>query len=170
MQLNKKNKYLILGTLVMLFLSYQLALKKTWVLKNEYEQKLLEQHNTSNANEQLAYLHRKEKALNKKLLDLNINDTSIENNLLKFLHEKCLKQEVKLIQFKAPHVSVNEKGKIITHIFQLEGKYTGILKVLNAIENNGSFGAVEHLSYDKKKDLRKKRSYLTASVFLNRIQ
>ena len=80
------------------------------------------------------------------------------------------KSDVKIINFNAPHKIEDGKNAIETYIFNLEGSFTNILKTLNALENNGGFGAITHVGFEKKKDYRTKRTYLQAEVFLEQVK
>lgn len=166
MQLNTKNKLLALGGLVLLILSYQLAIKKTLVAQKEYAINTERQVAIANLPNQLLQLSQKEQQLDAQLHHLNLEDTSMQSNLLKFLNRQTEIQKVKIIDFNAPHRIQTEQHLVETYIFDLEGGYVPIVKVLNALENNGGFGAITHLTFEKKKDYRSKRTYLQAQVFL----
>jgi hypothetical protein len=115
-------------------------------------------------------LSQKERFLDEQLKELNLGDASMQNNLLKFLNRHAGKNKVKVIDFNSPHVIATENEEIATYIFNLEGGYTQILKTLHSLENNGGFGSVTHVVFEKKKDYRKKRTYLQAEVFLEQVK
>jgi len=170
MKLTKKNKYLIFGFIAMLVISYKLALENTIVAKMRYSENVEKQASISNLPKQLSMLSQKEQFLDKQLQELNLEDTSMQSSLLKFLNKQVRQYKVKVIDFNSPHIITTENEEIATYIFNLEGGYTNILKTLNSLENNGSFGSITHVGFEKKKNYRTKRTYLQAEVFLEQIR
>ncbi len=166
MKLTNKNKYLLVGVVALSLLSYRLAIHNTLAVREEFYNNLEKKESIANLPGQLSMLGQKEKTLDAQLLALNVGNSSLQNNLLKFLNQEASKNRVKIIDFNSPHVVEAEKGTIETHIIHLEGGYTDILKTLNALENKGSYGAISHLAFEKKKNHRSKRTYLQAEVFL----
>ncbi|MEM1340494.1 MAG: hypothetical protein AAF717_08295 [Bacteroidota bacterium] len=170
MLLNSKNKGLLLGVIALLIVSYQLAITKTIAARKAHRANYKRDISAANLPEQHSLLSKKEQQLDAQLLKFNLEDTSLQNNLLKFLTAQTEKQHVKIIDFNAPH-SIQNKGQTVeTYIFDLEGGYTAILKVLNALENNAGFGGIVHVAYEKKKALRSKRTALQARVFLEQMR
>ena len=170
MKLTKKNKYLIFGILAMLVISYKLALENTITGKMRYSENVEKQASISNLPQQLSLLSQKEQFLDKQLQELNLEDTSMQSSLLKFLNKQVRQHKVKVIDFNSPHIITTENEEIATYIFNLEGGYTNILKTLNSLENNGSFGSITHVGFEKKKNYRTKRTYLQAEVFLEQLK
>ncbi len=170
MQLNKKNKLLVLGVLVMSLLCYFLAVKKTMLLREEYNLLSEKDKLAQNLGVKLATLAKKEQNLNSQFNQLNLGATSIQNNLLRVLNEQSLTYGVKIIEFNAPHVVQANNTESKTHIFTLEGSYTAILSLIHELEKRGSFGRVIHLNFEKKKDYRNRKAYLQATVFLAQLK
>lgn len=168
--MTKKNKLLILGFTLMVLVSYQFALKNTVRTYSDFVENQKEKELVGNIPKQLALLTQKERVLDKQLQKLNLEDSSVQSNLLKFLNRQAELNSVKVIAFNAPHSIVEEAKTIETFIFDLEGNYTDILKTINALENSGSFGAVVHLQIEKLKNYRSKKTYLQATVFLEQVR
>ncbi len=150
----------------MLLVSYQLAITKTLAAREENAINTERLVAIANLPKQLSALSKKEQQLDLQLQHLNLEDASMQNTLLKFLNHQTGKQQVKIIDFNAPHSIQTEQHTIETYIFDLEGGYTPILNVLNALENNGGFGAIVHVAFEKKTAYRSKKTYLQAKVFL----
>lgn len=166
MKFNKKNKILFVGILLMLFVSYRLAIKKTMDEAKAHTVNFERKELIKDIPKQLAFLNQKEIHLDTQLRLLNVENSSLQNSLLKFLNEASEKHKVKIIEFNSPHIYSTERETKETYIFKLEGSYTSILKTIHALENKGSFGAVAHLEMEKKKDYRTKRTFLQAKIFL----
>ncbi|MEO0570792.1 MAG: hypothetical protein AAF039_03735 [Bacteroidota bacterium] len=170
MLVNRKNKLLVLGFALMVLISYRLAIRNTLSTYGTYVENKKGKERVGNIPKQLALLTQKERALDKKLRELNLEDSSNQSNLLKFLNRQAQLNAVKIIAFNAPHSVKKENRTTETYIFDLEGNYTDILKIINALENSGSFGAVVHLQIEKLKNYRSKKTYLQAKVFLEQVK
>ena len=168
--MNKKNKLLILGIAVMVLVSYQFAIKKTVATFGSYNENQKNAELIGNIPKKLALLKQKEVVLDEQLLKLKIDGGSFQSNLLKFLNHHAQLNSVKIIAFNASHLLIEENKTVETFIFDLEGNYTDILKTINVLENNGSFGTVVHLNIEKIKNYRSKKIHLQAKVFLEQIR
>lgn len=168
--MTKKNKLLILGFALMVLVSYQFAIKNTVNTYGDYLENKKTKEKVANIPKQLALLTQKERVLDRQLQELNLEDSSVQSNLLKFLNQQARLHSVKVIVFNAPHSIVEESKTVETFIFDLEGNFTDILKTVNALENNGSFGAVVHLQIEKLKNYRSKKTFLQAKVFLEQVR
>ena len=73
---------------------------------------------------------------------------------------------VKLIEFKSPHFFQDKSTENVTYMMKLEGRYTEILKVLYALENQSGFGSISHTSFEKQNNHRTQKEHLQSSVFL----
>ena len=166
MKLSNKNKYLIAGSIAILLLSYRLAIHKTIMAREEYGINMEKKESISNLPFQLSMLGQKEKVLDGQLDALDASGSSAQNNLLNFLNREAAKNKVKVIDYNTPHVVDGENGSVQTSIFLLEGGYTDILKVLNALENKGTFGVINHVVFENKKSHRSKSTFLQTQVFL----
>ncbi|MEM8927831.1 MAG: hypothetical protein AAGC45_06475 [Bacteroidota bacterium] len=164
--MTKKNKVLILAIALMGLVSYNYAIKNTFRTYRNYIENQKGKKLVGNVPKQLDLLTKKEGVLDKKLQQLNMEDSTVQSTLLKFLNQQGELNAIKVIAFNAPH-SFKEGNKTIeTYIFDLEGNYTDLLKTINALENSGSFGAVVHLQIEKLKNYRSNKTYLQARVFL----
>ncbi len=170
MKLNRKNKILVLCFFIALSICYSFAISNTVKLYKDYHLKneLITNNNYSPKWENL--LHLKEKQLDLSLTQYTISDTeSLQNDLLKQLNIYSNTYHLKIIDFKEPHVISNEKGySTLSYLFTLEGNYNGCLLLLNKIENNPSFGSINHLDFIKKRDYKTNTDHLFVEVILQK--
>lgn len=165
-----KNILLLLLFLLALLLCYKLAISNTLTLRKEYLSLKKEEQLFNNIPQQLALLSKKEMYLDSALQKLDLNNSAMENNLLRVVNKEAAKNNLKVIDFNAPHTSAEGNNNVMTYIFTLEGSYTSILKIIHDLENKRNFGNVAHLSLEKKKDYRRRRTYLQVLVFLEQIK
>lgn len=165
-----KNILLLLLFLLALLLCYKLAISSTLTLRKEYVSLKKEEQLFKNIPQQLALLSKKEMYLDSVLQKLDLNNSAMENNLLRVVNKEAAKNNIKVIDFNAPHTSTEGSNNVMTYIFTLEGSYASILKVIHDLENKRNFGRIAHLSLAKKKDYRSRRIYLQVLVFLEQIK
>ncbi|WP_036384441.1 hypothetical protein [Muricauda sp. MAR_2010_75] len=166
MKLSNKNKILLGGFVVLLLFSYHLAIKKTLLLRSDYLSNMEKHELVQNLPMELSALSQKDKQLDAQFRELDLGSSNFQNDLLKFLNENASSNEVKMVQFNAPHTIESNNTNIKTYIFVLEGSFSEILKVVHAIESRGNFGAISHMGFEKKRDYRSGRSSLQSTVHL----
>lgn len=170
MRLDKRNKLLIGGFVLVLFVCYQLAIKKTLALRSQYLRETEQQEQVLDIPVKLADLRNKELQLDAQFEALNLGSNNVQNELLHFLNEQGGQHSVKVMDFKAPHVISEENTTTRTYQFVLEGHFTNILKVAHGLETKANFGGITHMAFEKQWDLRQKKSYLQASLHLKQIE
>ncbi|MDC6384609.1 hypothetical protein D2V93_06945 [Flagellimonas taeanensis] len=166
MGLDSRNKLLLGGFIVLLVLSYQLAIKKTLVLREAYVAGLEQAEQATDIPRELASLTKKETYLDEQFQQLNLGSSSVQNDLLKFLNSHTGDHGVKIMDFGAPHLTQDGNTAYKSYIFTLEGNFKGILHVAHALENQGNFGAISHMAFTKEKDHRTKKTSLRATIHL----
>lgn len=162
--------FFIGGTLLLLLLSYLAAISKTFAARKDYQSLKKEERLYKDVSHQFKMLSQKEVYYDSILTHMNLTDTSLENNLLKTINEEAANQNLKVKDFKTPHVFINNGTRQVSYNFTLEGGYTAILKLLYTIEKTGTFGEIIHLNFQKEMDFRTRRKYLTAQILIQSIQ
>ncbi|WP_281336001.1 general secretion pathway protein [Flavobacterium eburneipallidum] len=169
MRLNRKNKGLLFGFLIALYICYSFAISNTISYYKEYQSKS-EMISENNSSPKLAnQLRQKEKQLDVMLSRYNIKTSeSFQNDLLKQLTAYGDSYHLKIIDFKEPH-SITDKGFTTTsYIFSLEGSFNGCLALLNKIENNPTLGSIKHLNFTKKRNYKTNIDQLFLEVILQK--
>lgn len=165
-----KNIILLLFLFLALLLCYKLAISNTLALRKEYLSLKKEERLSEDIPQQLALLSKKEVYLDSVLQKLDLNNTAMENNLLRVVNKEAAENNIKIIDFNAPHTSDKDNSHVMTYIFTLEGSYASILELIHDLETKRNLGSVSHLEFEKKKDYRTKRTYLQTKVFLEQIK
>lgn len=165
-----KNIVLLLAIFLVLLLCYQFAISNTLQQKNEYNVLHAEQVLLANAPEKLGVLSKKQIYFDSILNTMNLGNTSIENNLLRVITVEVKKNNLKLLDFNDPHTFEINNSQLNTFDFTLEGNFTSLLNTIYTLEQKHTFGEVVHLYFEKKKNYRSNKNYLTARVFIQNIE
>ncbi|WP_417940952.1 hypothetical protein [Flavobacterium sp. RS13.1] len=169
MKLNNKNKLLIVGFLVVLYICYSFAISNTINYYKEYKNKQEEITADSNMPKLAGQLMQKEKQLDQVLADYDIDvSASFQNDLLKQLTSYSENYQLKIVDFQQPHV-VSQKGFSTTsYIFSLEGSFNGCLTLINKIENTAALGNIKYLNFIKTKNFKTNTDQLTVEVIVEK--
>lgn len=166
MKIDKKNKMLFAGMLLLLLVSYQFAINKTILLGKESKRLNIEVEKFKDIPNKLSILHQKNIHYDSILGKMDLVDTSIQNNLLRTINQEAAKTNTKVMEFKQPHLYQVGENSLHTYSFNLNGNYKNILKVVHTIEQKGSFGEIVHVDFQKKKNYRNNKYNLGATVFV----
>lgn len=161
-----KNILLVAGFIISLILCYHLAISNTLVLKKEYNDLKEEELLFKNTPKKLPLLKQKETYYDSLLSKYQIQDGSIQNNLLKSINTFTSNNSLKVIGFLEPHIFKANDLNIKTYQFTIEGNYNSILKLIYHLEQQTKFGEIINLHFEKKKNFKSGKHYLQAHVLL----
>lgn len=167
MKLNKKNKGLVAGFVLILYICYSFAISNTIQYYKQYKEKEKQIADDSNMPNLVVQLLQKEKQLDQVLSqhEINVSD-SFQNDLLKQLSSYSNQYHLKITDFQEPH-NISQKGfNTTSYIFTLEGSFNGCLALLNQIENNPKLGAIKHLNFTRKKNYKTNTDQLFVEVIM----
>ncbi|MCH2197062.1 hypothetical protein [Kordia sp.] len=161
-----KNRLLVGGFVILLFLCYKFAISNTFSLKAEHSKLLKEQKIFENTPKQIALLKKKEQYYDSLLTKYKIGGTSLQNNLLNTVTTFSKNHDLKVVDFLEPHVYREKSLTVNTYWFSVEGHFNNILQLIYTLEQRTKYGEVISVSYEKKKNYRTGRSYLQARIML----
>ncbi len=161
---------MLLGILLLLIASYQLAIRKTFMLKDEYAQLRADAHQFKDIPQKLSMLSQKEVYYDSILEKINLVETSVQNNLLYSLNQEAKKNGTQVMDFNPPHVLELGENTLFTFSFSLNGRFADIIKTVHAIEQKGSFGEIVHLDFEKKNNYKTNKSVLGATVLIQLVK
>jgi len=169
MKLNKKNRVLLLGFCIVLYICYAFAFSNTWEYYDQYTTQRELTNTSLNDPAYLQSLLQKEKQLDKVLSQYsNTTNASFQNELLRQLSILSSRDMLKIVDFKEPHTFVEKNIRTNSYVFSLQGSFNGILLLINSLENNPSLGYIKNITFTKKKNYRTGEDYLAAEVILQK--
>jgi hypothetical protein len=169
MKQQTKNRILLAAVVITLLVSYRFAIRNTFELREQYHQLSSQAVSVKDMPSRLALLKQKERYYDSVLTQMDLGDTSLQNNLLRVLNRESSKNDLKIIDFNQPHIYKTETNSLYTYSFGLNGGYPNILKTIHTLEQNGKFGEVVHIDFEKKKNYRSNKNYLEAKVLLQQV-
>lgn len=169
MKLNRKNRMLLLGFIVTLYICYTFAFSNTVDYYRHYQSQKELAANNLNDFGLLQQLIQKERQLDSLLEQYTMaTGSSFQNELLNRLTHFSNAHNLKIIDFKEPHIFTENNLKTSSYIFTLEGSFNGILLLINSIENDPSLGSVQHIFFIKRRNYKNNSDYLRAEIVLQK--
>lgn len=161
-----KNIFITVGFLIMVILAFKYAISNTLELRSEYKSLKTDAVVFDNLPSQLSSLKQKESYLDSLLLGYQLNENSMQNNVLKAISSYSTDKSIKVLDFLEPHVTMHEGVVINIYQFTLEGDYLSIINLIHQFEQKTKFGEIIHLGFYKVKNHKTGRYYLQADVLL----
>jgi hypothetical protein len=165
MKLNRKNKFLILGFIIALYLSYSFAISKSLFYRNQYIQNK-EMANKDNQPKVLANLKYKEKQIDLWMSKNIFFSSNFQNELLKELTISSNLYDTKIVDFQKPHIFIEKNNQTTSYSFSIEGSFNGVLRLINDLENKQSLGQIKHIFTIKKNNYKINKDYLVTTIIV----
>ena len=99
-----------------------------------------------------------------------MGSNSVQNSLIQFIDEQMVDESAKITEFKKPHRVANLDQQSFTYQFKLKGSFSELLKTIYALEQDGNFGEVIHMDFEKKRNFRTQKERLEATVFIQQLK
>lgn len=164
---NKRKNILLFGGFVLALIGcYQFAISKTITLKNEYSNLKEQEIVFKNLPEQMTLLKQKKHYYDSILSKYHLDESSVQNNLLKTINAFANENNLKVVGFLEPHLYKKNELTLKTYQFTLEGNFNSILKLIYKLEQETKYGEIINLHFEKKENYRTGKEYLLAKVLL----
>lgn len=161
-----KNRWLLAGFVLAMLLAYRLSIAKTMDAKKRIDAIEEEMMGFEDIGKLSATLHAKERYLDSILTKNNLKNNSVQNSLLDFLNAETSKGSVKIVNFLEPHTVSIDGVSVVSYQFTLQGGYREIESIVHKLEQETGYGKVSHVSFETKRDHRKRKNLLEATVIV----
>ncbi len=170
MSLKLKNRALVIGMVLLLWLGYVFSFSKVFEARKQYYLLVKEQAFISNVSQKLMLLKRQNVVYDSILASKKIvSESSFQNTLLKTITVIADSSALKIISFNKPHVFKTDNSIISTYSFSLQGNFSKITELIYQLEQQSKLGEVISVQYQKKKNYRRNFYLLECTVFLQRV-
>lgn len=169
MEAKKKNIGLIVGFLLMLLLSYQFSIKKTFELKDKIEKLSKDKELLSNAEVKINRLQFQNQSLDSVLQSNDVSvDQSFEQNLVQKITKLKKLHKIELISYEKPHSFESEGAKMLSYSIEVKGDFRQLMLFTSALEKQ-RLGEFSSVGIEKKKNYRTGRNELFCKLVLQRL-
>ena len=170
MTYKKKNRLLIVVAILLVFISYNFAIKKTLVAKNDYSVAEEQIALASNAPMLAAQLEKELIQMNDKIGADSLKGKNPGQKLLELVTDYCQTNQAVLREFPEATVTEQEKLTVETNLFIVEGNFSTLINLVYLLEQKSKLGKVASVHYQLKKDLKSKQMVLVATTYLQNVK
>ncbi len=172
MKLDPRQRFLailFIGALL-LFLSYPMAIRRTVEANQTYKELRSKSQISKDLPQRLALYKKKDLYYDSILNQINLGSNSVQNSLIKFINGIDKENSAQILEFNKPHLSQEDNNRVTTYQFKLQGSFQSILKTIYQLEQNGNFGEVVYLDFEKKRNYKTGKDRLEATVFIRQLR
>ncbi len=119
-----------------------------------------------NAPQKHSLLRQKERYYDSILNANQLTGSSIQNDLLKTISRISSGNTLSIIGFSEPHLFKDTDYTTKTYSFSVNGNFNDIQQLLHHLEQKTSFGELVNVHYTRKRNFRKRKNFLEASVLI----
>lgn len=164
----KKKHVLILATIVMVLISYNLAFKKTYEAWQQYSQLKTQLNSSANLALQPGYVIRKRRNLDSVLAMYKTDTTTFRNNTLSRIAIIAEKENVRLNEVPTDD-PILHTDKFILQRLEFEGDFFSLTRVLNDLQSVSNIGLVRSIEYKTVKAANLTDKKLSMDVYIEMI-
>lgn len=163
-----KNRLLFVSFLVMLFVSYQMAISKTIDARNECEKIEEQLVNAGDAPRKVKLLE-KEKQQLYSLMGKEVSSNELQQSLLTTVTSYCSSNKTVLVCFPKPVVSNTDNIALETNVFTVEGSYNKLLELQYLLEKEYRMGKITSVLYKAKRNYDTRKYSLSITIYLQNL-
>lgn len=166
----QKNRFLIIGFVLILFILWLVVFKNTYELYKECSsfdaQLQIAQQAPQKNKELLIQLDE----LDQKLKTQQRADTNIQQAILAVVASVSKEYGLVLREFPRPNVSIQNGYKIEINNIEIQGAFIPLLKLVYLFETKAKIGKLTSVKFHAKHDHKLKSYVLTATIFIQNIK
>ncbi len=170
MSRKNKNIILLISFIAALWVTYIFAISISIDARKEYYKLQTQKKGMTNMPHRLNYLEQQKKYLDSLLRKNNIKtESTFQNNLLQHIETYTNRHDLKIVSFNEPHQFINDHDIIKTYSFSVKGIYTNILQLIHNLEQNGNYGNLISINFEKTKNYKLNKTFLECEILLQKV-
>mgnify|MGYP006863439214 FL=1 len=168
-KIKKKVVYTSLITVLILIVSYQFSFKKTILLFNEYKLMLDERSNAHNLPDKLLKLQNELDNIAGTIESSNGEVSNKRNLIINRVSNFCDSNSLIVSELTPSLIKVENTFTIETNTIVTEGSFTNLVKLLNNLEQEKSFGKVISVRFATYLNRKTKKKNLFSEIYIQNI-
>jgi len=166
----KKNLLLLIVAVLVGFMVYFLAVKKTAAAYSEFNENKIRVEQAASAPLLAEQMEKELIVMDSKIASQNNHYENVDEALLSLITTYCQNHHAVLREF--PETSYSEDGElsIETRQFRIGGNFFTLINLVYLLEQKYNLGKLVSVNYQLKKDFKTKEMQLTATIFLQNIK
>ena len=166
----KKNQFLLIGTVLFLFIAYYLAFGKTILLYRQCSSMKQQLSTLSDAPNRYSALEKKLSELDQMLGGRQLSDTNTQQVLLNAITNYCQSSKTILREFPKAISKKENEYMVETNFFTVEGSFVKLLNLVYLLEQKERIGRLASVMFQAKQDVRTKVLSLNATIYVQNVK
>ena len=169
MEYKQKNRALVIGFVILLFVAYQFSLKKTLELHTSVNKLTKEKALLSNAGERIQSLQLENKGLNSFLESNNVSaDQSFEQTLFERMTNLKEQYNLKIVSFNELHKFESDGAMLLSYTIEIKGDCRNLMLFSSSLEQQ-RLGEFTSMYMQKKRTPGSRRDELVCKLILQKL-
>jgi len=171
-QISNKISFVLVLILVLFFGNYifENTIGKTLELKKEYEELLELSTSEIDYSSLLVRTNKQLEELDKLIIDENKHAGQIQQVIMEQIEDLKLQYNVSITKMPAPHQYQLGNYIVLTEVFELEGTYKNLLRLINELELKFEQANLSSLNFELKRDFTTNKNKLYATIYFQNIK
>ncbi len=166
----RKNQLLVIAFVMIVFLVYWLAIKKTINEDRQVSEAEKKIQMATSAPFMAGRLEKELMLMNKKIGNENIKGDNSLQTLLELVTNYCKNNHAVLREFPETNINKQEGLLIETNRFAVEGNFSTLINLVYLLEQKNKLGKVASVTYQLKKDIKTRENILICTLYLQNVK
>jgi hypothetical protein len=166
----KKNQVLLVIAVILLFIAYQFAIKKTMAAHTDVVNAEQQMELAANAPMMAAQLEKELMLMDAKIGADSLKEKNAGQELLELVTNYCQQNNAVLREFPETINTPQEKLMVETNWLVVAGDFATLINLVYILEQKSKLGKVTSVQYQLKKDLKSKELVLTATIYIQNVK
>ncbi len=166
----QKNKYLLIAFVVLLVLSYLLAIRDTLSCFFAYRSLQKKETQLNQAPQELKSLQVKLKGLNYLIENKQKTHGGVHASLLNIITAYCDEQGILLREYPGSQENIQNDLVVETNIFEVQGPFLKLLNLVYLLEQKQKIGKVASVRFQSKRDIQTRENILTVTIYIQNVK
>lgn len=166
----QKNKYLLIGFLAVLLLSYLLAIRDTLSAYSEYGDLQQKEIRLGQAPQELRSLQVKLKGMNYLIDRKEQGKEGVHASLLNVITAYCDENGIMLREYPGSRENIQNDLVVETNIFEVQGPFVKLLSLVYILEQKHRIGKVASVKFQSKRDMQSRENILTVTIYIQNVK
>ena len=168
MNFKQKNRWLLLGTVLLLLVAYWFSFRKTIEARQQNKTLTQQQQQIQSANFTIQQLQ-------KQLAKTKVNESRVlgtfnQTVLFEKVSQFCESNQLDILTFDEPKIVLTDDYEVTTNYIEVEGSFKSITELVYELEQQLKLGRMASVHYELEYNRKVKRDFLVGQLYVQNIE
>lgn len=166
----QKNRLTLAAAILLIYMIYSMAIKKTVVQYNDYKESLIQMQKLQTAPAEISRIRSEIKQMESAMNMSTGSKVFNQEKLLEVISSFSQKNDLVIREFPEREVLNQNDLTIETALIKLEGRYTDMVKMIYLLEEEKKYGRIASAGFVSVRDPRTKKTTLNSTLYFQVIK